>query len=164
MSEYVESNPGVEDRGIGFGPQDNPLLHEFFSKRQEYEYDFIAPWFDTEVRDLYGIDIFAAPFPFDRGYAIYRANNIDLLIMRLEDLDRCHGEAISTFLNLTDFRLIGANRAEDKGLNYSRAYVEFKKTVALSDELLYKLYSIPWVRHFYSEAEIKSFRAMWENR
>lgn len=163
MSEFVENNPGVEDQNIKFDAQGLPALHEFFAKRLEYEYDFIAPWFNTEIYNLFGINVLVMPFSRERGYAIFEGRHADLLLIRTEDLNRCSREAFATFLNLEDFELIGVNRAEDKGLNYARAYSEFKKTVALSDELLDKLYSIEWVRYFYSEEEIESFRLRWKN-
>lgn len=162
MSEFDENNPGFVDRKKGFGPSDAPELHEFFAARQNYEYAFVSTWFDTEIRDLFGIDIFATPFLTQQGYQIYRGNHADLLLLRMEDLNRCYRQAFGTFLGLPDFELVGANRAEDKGPNYAHAYGEFKRTVALPLHLLDTLYAIPWVKHLYTSQEIECFKARWQ--
>ncbi len=164
MSEFAENNPGIESHSSGFSPNEMPALHVFFAGRQDQEYNFIAPWFNTEIRDLFDIDVFAKPFPTEKGYDIYSSIQADLLVMRLEDLDRCHRQAIEEFLGLRKFKLVNTNRAEDKGVAYSRAYQEFKNTVSLPDILLDKLYRIPWVKHFYTEAEIERFRSRWRSR
>lgn len=162
MSEFDENNPGFFDRRTRFGPLDAPELHEFFAARQNYEYAFVSTWFDTEIRDLFGIDIFATPFPTQQGYQIYRGNSADLLLLRMEDLNHCYREAFGTFLGIPDFQLIGANRAEDKGPNYAYAYAEFKRTVVLPHHLLDTLYAIPWVKHLYTSQEIECFKARWQ--
>lgn len=164
MSEFLDDNPGVLGYEGEPGSFEARPLHEFYRKRQEYEYDFIAPWFDSEIRDVFGIDVFAKPFPVERGYDIYTGEDADLLVMRLEDLDRCFSEAMRSFLGLRSIKLIGVNKAGDKGTNYSRTYTAFKNTVALPDSLLDKLYTMPWVKHFYSNAEIERFRTQWQAR
>lgn len=164
MSEFTDNNSIFEDRNIEFDAGQLPLLYKFFRERIEHEYDFIAPWFDTEIRGLFGIDIFATPFPRDYGYKIYEGLSADLLLIRTEDLNRCHREAIEKFLGISGFELLGANRAEDKGPNYARAYKKFKDSVDISDAWLEKLYSIPWVKHIYSNEEIERFRKQWKSR
>lgn len=164
MSEYRDRNPQVFENSGYFQPEHRAALHQLFLERSDFDYDFVAPWFDTEIRDLFGIDVFEKPFPSEQGYAIYRAKYADLLLIRMEDLNRCSRDAIANFLRLPGFELVNTNRAEDKGPAYSQVYAEFKKTVALPDDLLDKLYSIPWAKHFYSEDEITSFRSRWENR
>lgn len=164
MSEFVENNPGIEDHNIRFDPQHMPALHEFFQKRIEHEFDYVATWLDTELQDLFEINVLNQPFPSEKGYAIYQSKQAELLLIRTEDLSRSHREAFALFLGLEGFELLGANRAEDKGANYARAYQDFKNTVNLPRAWLEKFYSIQWVRHIYSAEEIERFQAQWIHR
>ena len=44
-------------------------------------------WFDTELKDHFGLDIFAEPFDREKGFGIYKKNNIEVFVYKLEKLN-----------------------------------------------------------------------------
>jgi hypothetical protein len=128
----------------------------------EYPFhDWALEWFDREILDTFGIDVFDRPFDTGRGYGIWRSGNVDLLVIRLESLDQCATPAFSDFLGMEDFRLIKANDSRDK--SYSSIYEEFKRTVSFPAEYLDRVYAHRYTTHFYTEAERAALRRRWED-
>jgi hypothetical protein len=112
-----------------------------------------------ELNSLFEIDLFASPFPKTEGYRIYRGPKADVLVLRLEDLDRNAHQAFGEFLGVDDFVLAKANIAQDKW--YSAAYRDFVTQVALPKDYIESMYTSQYAQHFYSEEEIQNFRQKW---
>lgn len=125
-----------------------------------YPHDVPETWFDMEVRSLYGIDVYAQPFDAERGYAIYRNEFADVLVLKLEKLNDCAPAAFRDFLGVPDFQLVESNTAEDK--SYADLYKTFRRELALPADYVEQLYGSRYARHFYSEAELDAFRRKWE--
>jgi hypothetical protein len=106
-----------------------------------------------------GIDVYATPFPRDKGYAIYHSEKADLLFIRLRDLNHCASQAIGEFLNLDSFELVNANLGEDKA--YVDVYRAFKSQITFPESYLDRIYLSSFVKHFYSETERRELRARW---
>jgi hypothetical protein len=119
-------------------------------------------WFHSELREVFGFDVFASEFPRAKGYRVYQRTGASLLLLRLEDLDRCHKEAFREFLGLEDFQLVPANVGSEK--RYRRFYEAFLRYVTLPASVLDEMYSLPYVTHCYSADEIARFRAKWLRR
>jgi hypothetical protein len=128
---------------------------------EKYYHDDPLIWFDNELQPVFGLDVYSEQFPHSEGYQIIHENNIKLLIIRLEDLDRCYRKAFSSFLNLDneDINLIVSNTASQR--SHDQLYEEFLDWLILPDCYLEKLYSSKYVKHFYSDEEIDVFRARW---
>jgi hypothetical protein len=134
------------------------VLTEIFLNRYNLE-RVLADWFDMQMRPVFGIDVYSSEFPKSKGYEIYHGEQADLLLIRLEDLDRCAGEAFGEFLGLTEVNLINHNRGAAKG--YATAYGEFKQMVSLPGAYVNAVYESRRARHFYTEEEIKAFKAQY---
>jgi len=93
------------------------------------------------------------------GYRIYRRNNVDLLLIRLENLNQCAAAAFKEFLDIDGFTLIDANVASEKV--YAPLYKEMKGRIRLPESYLDAMYQSKYTRHFYSEEEIRRFRERW---
>ena len=117
-------------------------------------------WFEAEMGAVFGLDVFADPFPWDQGYRIYQAADADVLVLRLEDMDRCGGEVMREFLGLEGFRVIPDNVGDDKG--YADLYRDFQARAQLPVEYVDAVYGSRLVQHFYSPAEVESFAARWQ--
>jgi hypothetical protein len=124
-----------------------------------YPHDVPETWFDMEVRPLYGVDVFAAPFDRDRGFAIYHSDFADVLVLKLEELNQCAAAAFHDFLGLDDFQLVESNKAEDK--SYADVYKAFRKQTKLPESYLDRMYDSRMARHFYTEEEIAALRRKW---
>jgi hypothetical protein len=118
-------------------------------------------WFDRQVRDFLGIDVYLQPFDHSKGYQIYdNRRGFRLLVIRLEDLDRVHRQAMRDFLGIPDFELINTNVGDQK--EYRELYREFK-SVALPASYLDRAYNTRFAQRFYSAEEIQAFREHWLN-
>ena len=121
---------------------------------------YFVRWFDIECLPYTGIDVYARPFPRDRGYDIFHNGNIDLLVLRLEDIDRAFQPALQAFLGLNvaelDLHHIGDKQP------YAPVYKQFKNGVRFPEALLDTYYKTKYCRHFYSDDEVAAFRRRWQ--
>ncbi|MCK4821446.1 hypothetical protein KA005_37115, partial [bacterium] len=144
---------------ITVDPENMEPLIELFFDRLIHERPL--NYFDDEIRYVFGIDIFESTFPVDKGYMHYQSNNADMLLIRLGDLNRCAKTAFKEFLDVDDFTLIQTNVANEKV--YAPLYKEFKRKVHFPEDYINKMYESRYVRHFYSDEEIRELRKTWEN-
>lgn len=130
-------------------------LMQVFLKHYPADSNFIN-WFDVEMKPSFGIDVFASEFPRQDGYKIYRAPHAELLLMRLEDVDRCAPAAFRDFLKIDDFQILKQNEAKEK--KYYQLYKRFKEEAVFPRHYVDAVYASKYARHFYSESELVAFR------
>lgn len=117
-------------------------------------------WFDREIKRVFGVDVLAGEFPHTKGYRIVTASQCDVLVMRLEDLDRCVGPAVKAYLGV---ELNPSDRGQHSARKYyADTYRQFCRKLVLPGEVLDEIYGSRMVRHFYSDQEIAAFRSKWE--
>ena len=156
-----ESEYGVDFSSLARAPRGEALaarlLDEFLHRFRGHD----APdtFFDEELLPVFGIDVYAAPFPVEQAYHVYAGPRADALVLRVEDLDRCFSTAVAQFLGVPDIPLARVNASEDK--DYGELYAWFRRAVTLPDEYLDRVYSSRYARHFYSDEEIRRMRARW---
>ena len=117
-------------------------------------------WFDVEFKPVFGMDVYASPFPRAQGYGIYANERAHVLVLKLEHLERCAREAFRRFLGLENFSLTAANVARAKPVG--PLYQQFTASIILPPEYLDRMYTSRYAQHFYSAAELASFRARWQ--
>jgi hypothetical protein len=117
-------------------------------------------WFDAELASVFGIDVFASPFPHARGYQTYENDSARVLLLRLEDLREAGPLAFAEWLGLESFEPVESNVGAAK--YYSDVYREFMKGAKLPRSYLERMYGSRYARHFYSDEEIRALRARWE--
>jgi len=102
--------------------------------------------------------VFESDFDHDKEYSIITKGNIQILLYRLEDLEKIFPRAMEEFLGIPNLRLSKINIGEKK--SYSDAY---KKAKGLRFEkfLLDKIYSFQYIQHFYKNEEIDRFYRKW---
>ena len=133
------------------------LLQHFLTS---YAHDVPLTWFDLDLQPVFKIDVFATPFSVAAGYQTYQSDFADLLLLRLEDLNRCAAVAFPPFLGVDNFAIVRANEADAKW--YATAYREFTQTVALPESYLDRIYNSKFAMHFYAEEELQAFRRKWQ--
>lgn len=116
-------------------------------------------WFDEELRDVFGIDVYHTPFPGDSGYQIIEEAGASLLLIKVEDLDRCYRDAFKSFLGI-DIPALKQTHVTAQDPSYSM-YRDFMAHVKLPVDYVERLYDSQFARHFYSEQERASLRARW---
>lgn len=134
-------------------------LKQLFNEESQFHYDFMN-WFDRELKSVFEIDVFSESFSSSEGYKIYETQQIQLLLLRVEDLNNCAKQAFKEFLDLDNFNLKTANTANNR--EYKNIYQEFFNSVKLPSSYVEKIYNSRYAKHFYSEEEIKKFKKKWQ--
>jgi hypothetical protein len=120
-------------------------------------------WFDRELKIVFNIDVFDYPFDCDLGYSIIKQGNIELLIIRLENLNSSGGQALSTFLNLPEpVPIISSNVGSKK--KYRDTYKFVKDNLTVDSQVCNLIYSSNYVQHFYSKQQIAEFTDKWSKK
>jgi hypothetical protein len=131
------------------------LLDSFF-ENEEVNSPF---WFETRLELVFGINVYASPFPHQIGYKIYRnPPRADMLLIRLENLNQVASEAVDKFLRIPNFRLLNTNIGSEKP--YADVYRTMLRT-PLPKSYVKKMYSTALARHFYTETELSAFTRKW---
>ncbi len=147
--------------GVDFraDPANVETLLDLFLDPGEPEHQFALDWFDREVRDVLGVDVFAEPFARERGHQTYETTAGPMLLIRLEDLTAVGPTALGAFLGVEDLPVPTRNRTEN--LNYASTYARFLERLRVPERYLDRMYESRLVRHFYSDEEIGAFRSRW---
>lgn len=146
---YRDTNLRTEDRI-------DQLIELFF---ENFNHDRPLVWFDRYFKPVFNIDVYSEGFQIDQGYTIYKNANVDLLVLRLENLNSSAPSAMREFLKIDNFSLKTANVADKK--DYFPVYEKFKKQLKLPVNYIEKMYSSKFARHFYTDDELDSFRQRW---
>lgn len=122
--------------------------------------NYIDNWFDRELKGVFGVDVYATPFPVDRGYAVYQRGSVEALVLRLEDLSEKGPQVLADFLGLDGpVPLIRSNdRLQSRDAAAYRRVIERLRVDRRSCE---KMYACRVARHFYGEDMIGKFVSHW---
>ena len=123
--------------------------------------NYTCTWFDNELTGVFNVDVYAHPFNLDDGYAILsEKKNVDVLLLRVEDLNRNLENALVEFLNLKGpLQIVKSNIGSDK--KYAEAYRYVLDNIAIPKSVCMKIYSTKYAEHFYSEAMRSEFIQRW---
>jgi hypothetical protein len=155
---------GERALGVDFGADQGDVSVAELTRRflEDFDgHDVPLTWFDDELARVFGIDVFARPFPQDQGFDIYENERARVLLLRLENLSACAAPAFHRFLGVEDFRLAKTNVAREK--DYAPAYARFVEGAELPVEYLDRMYGSRYARHFYSREDLARFRSRWES-
>jgi len=133
-------------------------LDDLFYTKKEFGFSGLERWHDQQIKALWGIDVYASAFPTENGYQFYQSRNVDLLLIRLEDLNKVSKQVFNQFLGLEEFEIISTNIGTQKP--YAELYKEFKKR-PLHEDFINQAYATRFARHFYAPQEIERFRRAW---
>lgn len=123
------------------------------------EHDMPLNWFDDELKKVLVFDIYNYAFPARTGYDIYHVKKADILLIKLEKLNECSGEAFKKYLGMTDFSLMTANTSKEQ--KYHEDYQKFIKEVRLPKQYIDMMYDSKYMRHFYEKDEIEHLQKKW---
>jgi hypothetical protein len=152
------NHPELGDR-FHDDPDNVAKLIELFRRADHLEDSFAPDWFDREVRDVFGVDVFDRPYPTDGLGCVYSCDAGSLLVLRTEDLASRGAQALGAFLGTEPIGLKHLNRTTDR--SYARTYRRFMAELRLPPEYLDRMYGSKLTRHFYTQDEISAFRGRW---
>ena len=135
INDYIDSNSKIGDWG------------------------WIFEWFNIEIKNNFGIDIYQYDFDKKRGCQIIKKDNVELLLIKTEKLNCCQ-DVVKQFVGRENFKLVNANMGNDKLYKY--AYTETKKTIVISDHIIDFYYNgNKGMDHFYTLEEKRKFAEKW---
>lgn len=122
-----------------------------------YEFE----WFNKEIKEIFGVDIYNYYFDRDAGYGIIKENAVEILVLKMEKLNECQ-EAIGQFVGVRDFKLITTNVGEDK--RYGFTYKDLKQKIKIPQQIIKHYYqNNPGMDFFYTSSEKALFLERWKN-
>lgn len=136
-------------------------VSEFVDKTYSSFHKSEIEWLDTEIRDIFGIDVFEHPFDKTKGYSIMRKNNISIFLYRLDFLNSLEKE-LGEFCGVEDFKLKSDNVGADK--YYALAYSEYKKNIKIDKEFFAECLTSKEMTHFYTEEECSAYKEKWKDK
>jgi hypothetical protein len=133
---------------------------QFFNTKFAYMTgDYIIKWFDVEMKEVFGIDVYSHKFDHSKGYSISKEGNVELLTIRLEDLNRVFQSSMKEFLGIDKIVMIQDNIAETR--HYANHISFFKNNLEVFDYVCKHFYESKFAKHFYSDKEISLFIDRW---
>lgn len=143
--------------GVDIGSMDSQVLEERFFAT--FDHDRPVEWFAHEFPEVLGLDIYASAFPKQQGYQVINTGPVDVLVLRMEDLNRVGEGVLAEFLGMEHVSLTRTNVGSSKG--YARQYADVKKHVRIPKDYLDRMYDSEYARHFYTQEELAGFRSRW---
>ena len=122
-------------------------------------YPYKSTWFDVQIKNSLGINIFEHEFDKKNGYSIIKIKNIEVLLYRVENLSQIFTKAMKDFIGIPKVKLSMKNITSQK--SYGKVYEQVKQNIYLENEFLEKVYSDKIVKYFYTEEEISEFYKCW---
>lgn len=104
-------------------------------------------------------DLSKYPFDKEKGYSIVKVGNVEVFTYQLEKMDNIITE-LSNWIGNNEFdSWVKSNEASSKWI--AKPYQQAKKEITFSKEFFDCCYDNDWVKHFYSEDDIKKFKDRW---
>lgn len=132
------------------------VVSELMLKIQNRQYE----WFDDELKELTGIDVYSYPFNKKEGYTIISEKGIEVLLLKAEELSNLT-DVIRDFVNAKQFELINENVGRYK--QYAHLYKKIKEEIQFTRDYVEAYYNAhSHINHFYSENEQREFLDKWK--
>ena len=116
-------------------------------------------WFDAELKDQFGFDVYEEPFNKSSGFMTYKKNDLKILLIRFENFTDIAEDQIGIFIGDKSFRIRSKNMGSKK--KYAKLYSEFCESFRFPDRFLNLQYSTKYAQYFYSNEELQQFASKW---
>lgn len=118
-------------------------------------------WFERELRAIFNIDAMAIPYNFEQGYVMLRSGPVDVLMIRMEDLDRSLEAGLADLYgqDTQGIEMRRSNVGENK--KYADLLAEVKERLAIPPSMSERIWSTDYAEHFYGP-DIHRLRKKWE--
>lgn len=140
-------------QNVSFWGESPTSIHQYIRMSGKHGGEF--DWFNTELKEVYDIDVYNFPFDREKGYTVIKQRNVELFLYKLEKLNNLE-KPLGKFIGLENFKLIRANGSEVKSYKY--AYEQLKEEIVLKKEYVNAYYhGNEYMDHFYTENEKSKF-------
>ena len=93
----------------------------------------IQEWFDAELKQMIGLDVYKMTFPREKGYCIYENQLARVLVYRFENLESLE-RMLEEFLGLKVPAILNENLSSTK--EYASQYEAVRREIRLPDAFL----------------------------
>ena len=119
-------------------------------------------WFERELKSVFGVDVFAVPYDFEQGYVTLQRGPVDVLVIRMEDLNRSLERGIADLFGLEEEEIQMRRSNIGKEKRYADLLDEVKERFRLSKDVGARIWSTDYVQHFYGP-DLDRLRRKWED-
>lgn len=158
LSEYMQGfcrKEYLDDRCESFDIETEARRWVIKSLEQNDEFE----WFDREIKELTGVDVYEHAFDRERGYAWIKEGNTEILLLKLEKLDD-NIDKIGEFVGKPGIKIVSENLGKDKGSKY--IYRGLQQNFNLPENIVKQQYENNIkLNHFYTQEERKAFLKKW---
>ncbi|WP_066721367.1 glycosyltransferase [Sphingomonas pituitosa] len=116
-------------------------------------------WFEQELAEPFGFDLFGTPFDASNGYSVFTNGNKRLLLFRYENGADAVERGLCELFPGHAFRLPHANDGDAK--HTASIYRHLRECFRMPRAALEAIYRHPAVAHFYDEAHREAAIARW---
>jgi FkbM family methyltransferase len=146
LSAYCEHDRGTFDD-----------LREYVETYIDY---LVEHFFFDQFRDTIGLDVYSKPFDRESGFQVIHGARAEALLLRFEDLPSVFGSAVEAYFGISGLDLPWRENSSEAP--ESDLYRKLSDSFRLTRDVLDKVYSSRYVRHFYSDDEIARFFERWQ--
>jgi hypothetical protein len=116
-------------------------------------------WYESEVREITGVDLWADAFPVKRGWQVYETDSARLVLLRYENFDTIREALTALYNDRFDGEVVAKNLTSAGP--YAELYREIQSSIRLPQDFVDRALSLPYVKLFYTDAERATFRQRW---
>lgn len=122
--------------------------------------DKFEKWFKKEIESSFSINVFMKSFDHSANFMIFRNGRYNLLLMKMETMDKIFSKAISKLFSTSISIYLKRDNVGEKKY-YSSDYSELKRHIKIDNKILKEVINSRYMKHFYSENEINYFKNKW---
>ena len=126
---------------------------------EDFPHQRSLEWFDRQVRDPLGIDVFTHEFDTSEGFATIEGDQHRMLILRRESSTAKKRQLVGDFLGvpMPELMRVNTTSAKETGTQYAAV----KEQLQLPAEFVEEVFDSRYCRHFFSAAERDLMWARW---
>lgn len=124
----------------------------------DFPQDEIILWFDKEMKQLTGVDIFEHNFDREKGFQTFKGKDCSVFLYRMDKVNNLESD-IATFFNDDNYKILTTNRSSDKW--YHPFYSRFLSDISFDKTYLRKIYSSKVCMHLYTNDELQVMKSRW---
>jgi hypothetical protein len=117
-------------------------------------------WFEGELKSVFGVNVLTTPYDFEQGYVVIRSGPVDVLVIRMEDLNRSLQAGLAELYDLDhqDIRMRNANVGSAK--KYADLLSQVKEQLTLPPSVSERVFTTDYAMHFYGP-DLDRLRDKW---
>jgi len=123
----------------------------------------IDQWLLSELLNNFDVDIYSQEFPKENRYVIFKNTNIELLLLKMEDMNDVFNKSTKDFFRKTNGIILEKHNVGEAKY-YSDQYIKIKRNIKLDDTILTNIISSNYFNHFYKEDTIAIIKKFSKNK